>query len=90
MARWCILKMAHIVLTSGLGNQYAGGQTELEIEAVDVRRLVAALEEQFPGIGPEIQREMAVAIDGQIYQDPYLERISPDSEVYFLARIGGG
>ena len=82
--------MARIVLTSGLGNQYAGGQTELEIEAVDVRRLIAALEERFPGIGPELKREMAVAIDGEIYQDPFLERIEPDSEVYFLPRIGGG
>ena len=33
---------------------------------------------------------MAVAIEGQIYQDPFLERIAPDSEVYFLPRIGGG
>ena len=82
--------MAKIVLTSGLGNQYAGGQTELEIEAVDVRRLVAALEERFPGIAAEINREMAVAIDGLIYQDTFLEHIRPDSEVYFLPRIGGG
>ena len=84
------MELAHIILTSGLGNQYAGGQTEFEIEAANVRRLVAALEKLFPGIGPEIEREMAVAIDGQIYQDPFLEPISPDSEVYFLPRIGGG
>jgi len=58
--------------------------------AADVRRLIAALEQGFPGIGPELEREMAVAIDGQIYQDPFLERIAPDSEVYFLPCIGGG
>lgn len=68
----------------------AGGQTELEIEAADVRRLIATLEQRFPGIGPELEREMAVTIDGQIYQDPFLERIAPGSEVYFLPRIGGG
>ena len=82
--------MARIILTSGLGNQYAGGETEFEIEAADVRRLIAALDARFPGIGPELEREMAVAIDGQIYQDPFLEPIAPDSEVYFLPRIGGG
>ena len=82
--------MARIILTSGLGNQYAGGQTELEIEAPDVRRLIAALEARYPGIGAELEREMAVAIDGEIFQDPYLEPIAPDSEVYFLPRIGGG
>jgi len=82
--------MAHVILTSGLGNQFSGGQTEFDIEAVNVRRLIAALEERFPGIGPELEREMAVAIDGEIYQDPFLETIAPDSEVYFLPRIGGG
>ena len=90
MPRWYQINMARIILTSGLGNQYAGGQTEFEIEAADVRRLVAVLEERFPGIGPEINRETAVAIDGLIYQDPFLERIESDSEVYFLPRIGGG
>ena len=82
--------MARIILTSGLGNQYAGGQTEFEIEAANVRRLIAALEERFPGIGPELEREMAIAIDGEIYQDPFLEPIASESEVYFLPRIGGG
>ena len=82
--------MARIILTTGLGNQYAGGQTEFEIEEANVRRLIAALEERFPGIGPELEREMAVAIDGEIYQDPFLETIAPESEVYFLPRIGGG
>ena len=82
--------MARIIVTAGLGNQYAGGETEFEIEAENVRRLIAALEQRFPGIGPELEREMAVAIDGQIYQDPFLEPIAPDSEVYFLPRIGGG
>ena len=33
---------------------------------------------------------MAVAIDGEIYQDPYPETIDADSEVYFLPKIGGG
>ncbi len=82
--------MARVILTSGLGNQYAGGETEFDIDAADVRKLVAMLEECFPGIKAELEREMAVAIDGEIYQDPFLERIAPDSEVYFLPRIGGG
>ena len=82
--------MARIILTSGLGNQFAGGETEFEIEAPNVRRLIAALEARYPGIGAELEREMAVAIDGEIFQDPYLEPIAPNSEVYFLPRIGGG
>lgn len=82
--------MARIILTSGLSNQFTSGQTELEIDAVDVRGLILLLDESFPGIGDELKREMAVAIDGQIYQEPFLEKISTNSEVYFLPRIGGG
>ena len=33
---------------------------------------------------------MAVAIDGQIYQDALLEPIGPDSEVFVLPQIAGG
>jgi molybdopterin converting factor small subunit len=82
--------MAKIILTSGLGSQFCGGETKFDIDAADVRKLIAALEERFPGIKAELEREMAIAIDGEIYQDPFLERIAPDSEVYFLPRIGGG
>jgi hypothetical protein len=33
---------------------------------------------------------LAVAIDGQIYQDALLEPIGPDSEVHILPQIAGG
>ena len=82
--------MAQIILTSGLSNQFTSGQTELEIDADDVRTLISALDTLFPGIGDELTREMAIAIDGQIYQEPFLEKIGTNSEVYFLPRIGGG
>ncbi|MBI06604.1 MAG: molybdopterin synthase sulfur carrier subunit [Rhodospirillaceae bacterium] len=82
--------MARVILTSGLGNQFCGGETEFNIDAADVRSLLTLLEVRFPGIKPELEREMAVAIDGEIYQDPFLEKIASDSEVYFLPRVGGG
>lgn len=82
--------MARIILTSGLSNQFTNGLIELEVDAVDVRGLISLLDERYPGIGDELNREMAVAIDGQIFQEPFLEKISENSEVYFLPRIGGG
>ena len=33
---------------------------------------------------------MACAIDGQIYQDAFLEPLQSDSEVFFMQRIEGG
>jgi hypothetical protein len=33
---------------------------------------------------------MAVAIDGEIFQDAYLAPLRPDSEVVLIPKIGGG
>jgi hypothetical protein len=33
---------------------------------------------------------MAVAIDGEIFQDAYLAPLNPDSEIYLIPKIGGG
>lgn len=56
----------------------------------DYRGLIAALESRFPGIRDAIEQDFAVVIDGDIINDPLLERIDPDSEIHFLHRIGGG
>ena len=34
--------------------------------------------------------KVAVAIDGDIIHDPFLDPVGPNSEVYFLHRIEGG
>ena len=82
--------MARIVLTGELAQEFAAGQTELDLDAASVRQLVGELERRYPGMGNRINVEMAVAIDGEIYQDAFLEPIAPDSEVFFLPKIGGG
>jgi hypothetical protein len=33
---------------------------------------------------------MAVAIDGEIFEDAYLAPLNPDSELYLIPTIGGG
>jgi len=55
-----------------------------------VREIVRALDARIPGIGELIQETMAVAVDGEIFQDPYLEEVQPDSELFVLPKIGGG
>jgi sulfur-carrier protein len=66
-----------------------GGSDRVRVEAADVRRLLAELERRFPGLG-EALAGAAVAIDGEIFPDPLLEPVGPDSEVHFLPRVGGG
>ena len=78
--------MARVALTGSL-KRLTGGDGELELEA-NVRQLDARGAEHYraeaaPGKG------MAVAIDGQIYQDAWLQLIGPDSEVHLLLKIAG-
>ena len=82
--------MVKVVLNTTLAEQHTGGRSEIEVEASSVREMIAALDASFPGLGEEIRNTMAIAIDGEILPDPWLEAIRPESEIYILARIGGG
>jgi sulfur-carrier protein len=81
--------MAHVTLTGSL-RQYTGGIAEMEIEAASVRQLLARLGADFPALAPHLEQGLAVAIDGQIYQDALLEEIGAGSEVHILPQIAGG
>jgi molybdopterin converting factor small subunit len=81
--------MAHVTLTGNL-RQYAGGVAELDIDAANVRQLIARLGAEFPALAPHLERGPAVAIDGQIYQDALLQEIAADSDVFILPQISGG
>ena len=65
------------------------GVREMEVPCENFRGLLRKLEAQWPGI-EEVLTKTAVAIDGQIYQDAWLEPIQPNSEVFFMQRIEGG
>ena len=67
-----------------------GGQTQLEVEADTVRRLILELDRRFPGLGKQVEEGMAIAIDGEIFQDAYSAPLRPDSEVFLIPRIAGG
>jgi sulfur-carrier protein len=70
--------------------QYTAGVKELEVHAESFRDLVAQLDRRFPGISKVLIGKVAVAIDGDIVHDPFLDPVRPNSEVYFLHRIEGG
>ncbi len=81
--------MTKVVLTGNLRN-FTGGQTEFDLEASNVRQLFRRLGEIYPDLKPHLEEGVAVAIDGQIYQDAWLEPIPADSEVHLLPQIAGG
>jgi len=81
--------MARVVL-SGTLKQLAGGASEIEVEARDVRQLLRALGERYPVLAPHLESGYAIAIDGEIFQDAWFAPIGPDSEVHLLPAIRGG
>jgi len=82
--------MARVILTRSFADLYARGQVEHDVPGLRVRHLVQALEERFPGIGPRLSDGVAVAIDGVIHQNAFLEEVDLDSEVCFMPAIEGG
>jgi len=81
--------MARVVLIGNLA-QLTGGVVEFDLSATSVKQLFEQLAELHPAIKPHLEDGIAVAIDGQIYQDALLEPIGPTSEVYLLPAIAGG
>ena len=82
--------MPKVVISGSSCQRFTGGKTELEVAATNFRRLVLELEERFPGLGRQVEDSMAVAIDGEIFQDAYAAELKPDSEIYLIPKIGGG
>ncbi len=81
--------MARVVLIGNLA-QLTGGVAELQMPATSVKHLFQLLAEAHPALAPHLEEGVAVAIDGQIYQDSLFEPIQPDSEVFILPQIAGG
>jgi molybdopterin converting factor small subunit len=81
--------MARVVLIGNLA-QLTGGVAEFQLSATSVKQLFQQLAELHPALGPHLEEGVAVAIDGQIYQDSLFEPIKADSEVYVLPQIAGG
>jgi molybdopterin converting factor small subunit len=82
--------MATVMLQPAFARRYTAGVTTLEVDAANYQTLIEALDERYPGFADAVAVRVAVAIDGQIYQDPLLEPIGATSEVFFLPLLEGG
>ncbi len=73
-----------------------GGRSTIEVEGATVREVIENLDRAHPGIGerlmegPRLRPNISVAIDGEVSPLGLLEKVSPSSEVHFVAAIRGG
>ena len=81
--------MAQVHFSAGL-REFTGGLSQIEVEASNVRRLIAALDDMFPGIGDRLSEASSVAINGEILTDAEFESVPDDAEVHFLDILQGG
>jgi molybdopterin synthase sulfur carrier subunit len=80
----------HIHLSEGAARRFTGGLSHLDVEATSFRRLVMELDRRFPGLGRQVEEGMAVAVNGEIFQDAYQLALEPDAEIWLIPKIGGG
>ena len=81
--------MVDVTLWAGL-RPLADNQKTLKVEATTIRELFRALEARYPALGPPIQNEIAVAVDGVIYRDNWSKVIPEGAEVFLMRRLSGG
>ena len=66
------------------------GELHVHVPAGSVRAVVGALDERFPGFREQLGQDFAVAIDGELIHDPWLEPVPAGGELHFLPAIAGG
>lgn len=66
------------------------GEATVEVEAKTTRELLTQLSQTYPGLKPQIERGVSVAIDGEIYRDAWFTPIKSDSEVILMPYMVGG
>ncbi len=81
--------MATVVFSRGL-QQFTGGTERLDVAPGSVREVIEQVVARFPALREPLAAGTAVSIDGEIINEPLLERVGDASEVHFLPQISGG
>lgn len=80
--------MVEINLWAGL-RPYADGQTKVEVDAQNVRGLLKALAEKYPGLKPVIDAGVSVTIDGTM-SSSLSDPVTPQNDLHLMQRLKGG
>jgi molybdopterin converting factor small subunit len=81
--------MIHITLPSNL-QILTDGISEFDLEASSVKTLIRELDQRHPGIAEALQSGFAIAINGDVINNPKYEPIPDGADIHFLAALQGG
>jgi sulfur-carrier protein len=81
---------ARVVFTAGFSRRYTGGVREFAVEAKNLRGVIRAMDQLYPGLGEHLLEETTVAIDGEIHETGYFQPVRPGSEIFFIPKLEGG
>jgi hypothetical protein len=81
---------ARVVFTSGFARRYTDGVREFEVEAKNLRGVLRAMDELYPGLMHHLEEETTVAINGELHETGYFQLVPPGAEVFFIPRLEGG
>jgi molybdopterin converting factor small subunit len=70
--------------------KFTDGKAEVEVDARDFKELLDKLAHDYPGLKPQIERGVSLALDGKIYKEAWFTEIGPDSEVVLMPLMTGG
>ena len=78
------------VSLSGTLRDSADGVASISLDARTIRELLRKVVERYPRMQSQVEKGIAVSINGQIFRDNWGEEIPQDAEVFLLPRIRGG
>src|ERR1700738_1430929 len=81
---------ARVVFTAGFSRRYTGGVREFEVEAKNLRGVIKAMEQLYPGPGHHLGDAPNVAIDAALHEPAYFQPIRSGCEVFFIPKLEGG
>lgn len=82
--------MPRVQSISSRVRDFTGGIDAFDVEANTVRSLIRELDAKYPGLGEFVESNMAIAIDGEIFQDALSAPLQSNSEIVLIPKISGG
>jgi sulfur-carrier protein len=70
--------------------RFTDGQAQVQVQARTFKELLDQLALDYPGLKPQIDRGVSLALDGRIYREAWFTEIGPDSEVVLMPYMAGG